>query len=103
MSKFNYTDEEICLYIKNNYMKYTQNEIGLYLGISRSKVNRYVRTMGIRKIRHTFNPKPNEIVEPIQELNNMYGISNMGNFINLKTNTLVKPKLNKDGYKIIIT
>ena len=65
MSKFNYTDEEICLYIKNNYMKYTQNEIGLYLGISRSKVNRYVRTMGIRKIRHTFNPKPNEIVEPI--------------------------------------
>ena len=84
-------------------MKYTQNEIGLYLGISRSKVNRYVRTMGIRKIRHTFNPKPNEIVEPIQELNNMYGISKMGNFINLKTNTLVKPKLNKDGYKIIIT
>lgn len=99
MSKFNDTE----LYIMNNYKIKTQNMIGLELGISRNKVNSICRKLGLRKIKLKYTLEKDEIIKPIKELNNLYGVTQYGKIINLITNTTIKPKISKDGYYVITT
>lgn len=96
MSKFNDTE----LYIMNNYKIKTQNMIGLELGISRNKVNSICRKLGLRKIKLKYTLEKDEIIKPIKELNNLYGVTQYGKIINLITNTTIKPKISKDGNKL---
>ncbi|MED2945535.1 HNH endonuclease [Bacillus swezeyi] len=87
-------DEE---FIRKNYYIMSAREIGEVLGVSREAINHRVIKMGLRKTQIPFKKREGEILVPIQELPN-YGVTNHSRVVNLKRMTLVKTKIDREGY-----
>ncbi|MGE6627886.1 HNH endonuclease [Bacillus pumilus] len=87
-------DEE---FIRKHYHCMTAKEIGNSLGVSRETINHRVIAMGLRKTQLPYIPEEGEICKPLKEYAG-YGITNKSRVVKLKNNTVLKTKIDSDGY-----
>ncbi|MEC1289529.1 MULTISPECIES: HNH endonuclease [Bacillus mojavensis subgroup] len=88
-------------FIRKNYSSMTAKEIGEKLGVSREAINHRVIKMGLRKTQIPFVLMEGEVVSPLAEFPG-YGITNHSRVINLKKKTVLKTKIDSQGYTKVI-
>jgi len=84
-------------FIRDNYDHMSAREIGEILGVSREAINHRVMKMGLRKTRMPYVPLDGEEMKVITDVP-YYGVTNKSRVVNLRTNTLVNPKVDSVGY-----
>ncbi|WP_218014786.1 AsnC family protein [Bacillus sp. Marseille-P3800] len=85
-------------FIRENYGEMSGREIGEILGVSRSAINHRIRKMGLRKTQIPYTPNPGEIVKELEDAKG-YGITNHSRVVNLHNMTILKQKIDGEGYK----
>ncbi|XBW80068.1 HNH endonuclease [Bacillus velezensis] len=88
-------------FIRENYSSMTAKEIGEKLGVSREAINHRVIKMGLRKTQIPFVLLKGEVVTPIADFPG-YGITNHSRVVNLKKKTVLKTKIDGQGYAKVI-
>ncbi|MCY7768134.1 HNH endonuclease, partial [Bacillus inaquosorum] len=88
-------------FIRKNYSSMTAKEIGEKLGVSREAINHRVLKMGLRKTQIPFVLMKGEVVTPLAEFPG-YGITNYSRVVNLKKKTVLKTKIDSQGYTKVI-
>jgi len=84
-------------FIRDNYGSMSAREIGEILGVSRELINHRVRSLGLRKTKIPYTPLDGEVLASIKGISE-YAVSNKSRVVNLKEMTLVKPKIDREGY-----
>jgi len=84
-------------FIRDNYDKMSARQIGEILGVSRELINHRVRALGLRKTKIPYTPLDGEVLASIKGISE-YAVSNKSRVVNLKEMTLVKPKIDREGY-----
>lgn len=84
-------------FIRENYDHMSAREIGEVLGVSREAINHRVMKMRLRKTKIPYIQLDGEELKVIADVP-CYGITNKSRVVNLRTNTLVSPKIDKTGY-----